>query len=94
VALRVFTRHKDMFPQGLLQLSSLDPTVANGRLHSKIEFLRDQIEYLKSVDASPISGQGVLQMDGASYGDHQPSQNITSQSPAGSADGLKVRQDN
>ena len=40
VALRIFTRHKDMFPQGLLQLSSLDPTVANGPLHCKIEFLR------------------------------------------------------
>ena len=46
-----------MFPQGLLQLSSLDPTVANGPLHCKIEFLRDQIEYLKSVDATPISVQ-------------------------------------
>ena len=58
-ALRIFTRHKDMFPQGLLQLSSLDPTVANGPLHCKIEFLRDQIEYLKSVDATPISGPGL-----------------------------------
>ena len=88
MALRVFTRHKDVFPQELLQLSSLDPTVANGPLHCKIEFLRDQIEYQKSVDATPISGPGVLQMDGASHGDHQPgdaSRNITSQSPAGSA---------
>ena len=88
VALRAYTKHSYMFPEGLLQLSSPDRAMANAPLHLRIEALRLQIEFLKSLHDTPISGPGVLQMDGASHGDIQPgcaSGNITSQSPAGTA---------
>jgi len=88
VALRAYTKHSYMFPEGLLQLSSPDRAMANAPVHLRIEALRLQIEFLKSLHDTPISGPGVLQMDGASHGDDKPggaSRNITSQSPAGSA---------
>ena len=88
VALRAYTKHSYMFPEGLLQLSPPDRAMANAPVHLRIEALRLQIEFLKSLHDTPISGPGVLQMDGASHGDDKPggaSRNITLQSPAGSA---------
>ena len=89
VALRAYANHRQLFPQGYMQLSSPDPLDgASGQCASplKIESMLLQIEFLKSLDHDGTQnfGPGVLQMDGASRCDHQlgnASRNITSQSP-------------
>ena len=59
VALRAYSNHRELFPQGFMQMSSPDPLVANAPVHLKIESMQFQIEFLKSLDGTQISSPGV-----------------------------------
>ena len=63
VAVRVFPRYREMFPEGMKSMYSLDPTLANASLPLKIRAMRDHLDFLKSLDDSPLFGPGVHQMD-------------------------------
>ena len=67
VAPRVFSKHSAMFPQGLHAMCSLDPTLVAAPLVVQIRNMRNQLDFLKSLDESPMYDPGVLQflqMDG------------------------------
>ena len=51
---RVFPRYREMFPEGMKSMYSLDPTLANASLPLKIRAMRDHLDFLKSLDDSPL----------------------------------------
>jgi hypothetical protein len=62
---------------------SLDTTLANGSFPSKIQAMRDQLEFLKSLEDSPLYGPGVHQMDGDPP--EIPSRTVTMHEPVADA---------
>ena len=45
-------------------MCSLEPALVAAPLDVQIRYMRDQLEFLKSLDNAPLFGPGVLQMDG------------------------------
>jgi len=45
-------------------MCSLDPALVAAPLVVQIRYMRDQLDFLKSLDESPMYDPGVLQMDG------------------------------
>ena len=64
-------------------MCSLDPTLVAAPLDVQIQAMRDQLEFLKSLDDAPLFGPGVLQMDGdIGESSGNPSQGLALHQPA------------
>jgi len=63
IAPRVYSKHREMF-RDLPSMYNLESEFQSAPLHVKIEEMRTQLDMLKNLDAAPLFGAGVHQMDG------------------------------
>ena len=63
IAPRVYSKHREMF-RDLPSVYALDIEFQSAPLSVQIKAMRSQLDMLKNLDAAPLFGSGVHQMDG------------------------------